>query len=75
MGTGGWPQVRSSFFVVKIFDKLRFVVKASVLEIGFECSRYLESTSHTVRRYQNNCLNTSTSLCKDRYNINWFQIA
>ena len=36
---GGGIQVRSGFFVVKIFDKLRFVVKTSVLQIGFECSR------------------------------------
>jgi hypothetical protein len=73
--TGGGLQVRSGFFVVKIFDKLRFVVKTSVLQIGFECSRAIESTSHTVTRYQNNCLNTSTSLCKDRYNINLPPIA
>ena len=67
--------MRSGFFVGKLFDKLRFVVKTSVLQIGFECSRASESTSHTVTSYQNNCLNTSTSLCKDRYNINVSQIA
>jgi len=37
--TGGGLQVRSGFFVGKLFDKLRFVVKTSVLQIGFECSR------------------------------------
>ena len=31
--------MRSGFFVGKLFDKLRFVVKTSVLQIGFECSR------------------------------------
>ncbi len=72
---GESPQVRSGFFVVKIFDILRFIVKTSVFQIGFECSRAIESTSHTVTSYQNNCLNTSTSLCKDRYNINVSQIA
>jgi len=36
--------VRSGFFVVKIFDKLRLVVKTSVLQIGFECSRALRPT-------------------------------
>ena len=41
---GGGIQVRSGFFVVKIFDKLRFVVKTSVLQIGFECSMALRPT-------------------------------
>ena len=31
--------MRSGFFLGKLFDKLRFVVKTSVLQIGFECSR------------------------------------
>jgi len=37
--TGGGLQVRSGFFVGKLFDKLRFVVRISVLKIGIECSR------------------------------------
>ena len=39
MGTGASPQVRSGFFVGKLFDKLRFLVRTEVLKIGFESSR------------------------------------
>ena len=39
MCTGGGLQVRSGFFVGKLFDKLRFLVRTEVLKIGFESSR------------------------------------
>jgi len=37
--TGGGLQVRSGFFVGKILDKFRLVVRTEVLQIGFEFSR------------------------------------
>jgi hypothetical protein len=37
--TGGGLQVRSGFFVGKILEKFRFVVRTEVLQIGFEFSR------------------------------------